>query len=194
MQDFPSLAGHLLIAMPALNDPNFENTVTLICEHSEEGAMGITINRPTDLMLEEVFSQLAEYQALDPADRNPAIASSPVLLGGPVSPERGFVIHRDPGDWEATLAITNGIHVTMSRDILTAMSGGDGPQDATMVLGYAGWEAEQLEQEIRANAWLTTQATSDIVFAAPFETRWDLAAATIGVSRDQLSAGPAGHA
>ncbi|MFK8052250.1 MAG: YqgE/AlgH family protein [Woeseiaceae bacterium] len=194
MKDFPSLAGQLLIAMPALNDPNFENAVTLICEHSEEGAMGITINRPSDMTNEDVFSQLAENQANETDKRDRELADRPVLFGGPVAPERGFVMHTEKGDWEATLAVADGIFVTMSRDILTAMLDEEAPSEAMMALGYAGWEAEQLEQEIRANAWLTTDATTDIVFSAPFDARWDLAAKAIGITREQLSPGPAGNA
>lgn len=194
MSDFPSLAGHLLIAMPALNDPNFENSVTLICEHNEEGAMGITINRPSSVTHGEVFAQLTEYERIAPADRNDARAAKPVLFGGPISPERGFVVHRDPGRWDATISLDEDIHVTMSRDILIAMLTRDGPRDATMALGYAGWEAEQLEEEIRANAWLTTRATAAIVFDSPLEARWQHAAEALGISREQLSSGPAGHA
>ncbi|MEL7297230.1 MAG: YqgE/AlgH family protein [Pseudomonadota bacterium] len=193
MSEFPTLAGQLLIAMPALNDPNFENSVTLICEHNPEGAMGITINRPTDLTHDAVFSQLSEYEdAQSVADRQ--LADSPVLLGGPVGTERGFVLHREAGDWDATLSVTDAIHVTMSRDIVSAMLSESVPTGAVMALGYAGWEAEQLEREIRDNAWLTTQATAEIVFDAPFEARWELATRALGISPEQLSSGPAGNA
>ncbi|MEL6870698.1 MAG: YqgE/AlgH family protein [Pseudomonadota bacterium] len=193
MDAFPSLAGHLLIAMPQLDDPHFENTVTLICEHSEEGAMGVTINRPMDLTHGDVFEQIAEYESLAEHERNRRKSKEPVLQGGPVSPERGFVLHREAGEWDATLRLADDLHVTMSRDVLTAMISESGPQSATMALGYAGWEAEQLEAEILANAWLTTPATARLVFEVPYEARWDQAARAIGVTREQLG-GPAGHA
>lgn len=193
MSDFPSLAGQLLIAMPALDDPHFENTVTLICEHNEHGAMGLTINRPLELTHGEVFAQIAAFEELPPERRNLGKIDEPVLQGGPVSLERGFVLHRERGNWEATLDVAEGIYVTLSRDVLEAMLGNDGPADATMALGYAGWEAEQLEEEIKSNAWLTTPATPAIVFDAPFDARWDRATSAIGVTREQLT-GPAGHA
>lgn len=193
MSDFPSLAGQLLIAMPALDDPHFENTVTLICEHNEHGAMGLTINRPLELTHGDVFEQIAAFAELPDERRNQQKIVEPVLQGGPVSLERGFVLHRDRGNWEATLDVAEGIYVTLSRDVLEAMLSVDGPADATMALGYAGWEAEQLEEEIKSNAWLTTPATPAIVFDAPFDDRWDHATQAIGVTREQLT-GPAGHA
>ncbi len=193
MSEFPSLAGQLLIAMPALDDPQFENTVTLICEHNASGAMGVTINRPLELTHGDVFEQMTEYDDLSATDRNLTKSNEPVLQGGPVSLERGFVLHRERGDWEATMDVAQDIYVTMSRDVLSAMLSNNGPAEATMALGYAGWEAEQLEQEILANAWLTTPATADIVFDTPYAARWDRAAQAIGVTREQLG-GPAGHA
>ena len=193
MNEFPSLAGQLLIAMPALDDPHFENTVTLICEHNAHGAMGLTINRPLELTHGEVFEQIPAFATLDEAERDAERLAAPVLQGGPVSLERGFVLHRDRGNWEATLDVADGIFVTLSRDVLDAMVRDDGPVGATMALGYAGWEAEQLEDEIKSNAWLTTPATPAIVFDAPFDARWDAATGAIGVTRDQLT-GPAGHA
>ncbi|MEM9173252.1 MAG: YqgE/AlgH family protein [Pseudomonadota bacterium] len=193
MSEFPSLAGQLLIAMPQLDDPNFENTVTLVCEHNETGAMGVTINRPLELTHGEVFDQISELSQAATADRDRRKAGEPVLNGGPVSPERGFVLHRDKGDWDATLAVADEVHVTMSRDVLEAMINGKAGHSATMALGYAGWEANQLEEEILANAWLTTPATAQLVFATPYEARWDQAARAVGVTRAQLS-GPAGHA
>ena len=191
--EFPSLAGQLLIAMPQLDDPHFENSVTLICEHSESGAMGVTINRPLELTHGEVFAGMEEFTAIPEEDHNTRKHREPVLSGGPVSPERGFILHRDSGAWDATLRIADDIHVTMSRDALLAMIGIDGPSAGVMALGYAGWEARQLEDEILANAWLTTPATSEIVFDTPYEARWDRAARTVGVTREQLR-GPHGHA
>ena len=194
MQDFPTLAGQLLIAMPALDDPNFENTVTLICEHTEEGAMGLTINRPTDLTHETVLAQVPERSQGDEPMADRRLAESPVLLGGPVGTERGFVLHRDRGDWDATLSVRDDIHITMSRDIIDAMLGNESPHGAVMALGYAGWEAQQLEDEIRANAWFTTDAFAEIIFDTPFDKRWERAADALGISREQLGTGPAGTA
>lgn len=191
MSDFASLTSQLLIAMPSLQDPHFENTVTLICEHSAEGAMGITINRPLKLKMREIFAQMSDETG--PAGADNPYRDDAVLAGGPVSPERGFVLHRDAGDWEATLAIGEGIYVTMSRDILAAMAGNRGPSPAVMALGYAGWEANQLEEEIFANAWLTVPASPELVFEGAVETRWQRAAASIGIDIDQISPG-AGHA
>ncbi|CAN5198734.1 YqgE/AlgH family protein [soil metagenome] len=181
------LGSHLLIAMPALGDPNFHRTVTLICEHSSEGALGIIINRPTTMPLRHVFEQLS----LEPA--SPGLADQPVLNGGPVQQERGFVLHEPGGDWESTLEISDRIQVTTSRDVLTAMAEGSGPPHAIVALGYAGWEAGQLEAEIRANAWLSAPASSAIVFELPFEQRWAAATNLLGIDPSRLS-GQAGHA
>lgn len=184
------LTGHLLIAMPGLADPNFHRTVTYICEHSDEGALGIVINRPLDLELGDVFSQLA----LTPAD--PALARQPVLQGGPVHPERGFVLHEEPGDppaFDATLAVADSIRVTTSQDILAALAGGRGPRRALLALGYAGWGAGQLEEELAANAWLSVPATAELIFDTPFEGRWRAAARLLGIDLATLSS-DAGHA
>jgi putative transcriptional regulator len=182
------LTGQFLIAMPAMTDPNFDRTVTYICEHNEEGALGIIVNRPTNMSLGEVLAQMD----LKPSD--PELAAQPVLQGGPVQPERGFVIHDDGGeDFGATLAGQNGLKVTTSRDILVALAEGHGPPRAVIALGYAGWGAGQLEAEMANNAWLTVPAAPDIIFSVPFERRWESAAALLGVSISALSS-EAGHA
>ena len=184
------LTGHLLIAMPGLADPNFHRTVTYICEHSDEGALGIVINRPLDLALGEVFDQLE----LTPAD--PALARQPVLQGGPVHPERGFVLHEGDTDrpgFDATLTVTDSIRVTTSQDILAALAGGRGPRRALLALGYAGWGAGQLEEELAANAWLSVPATPELIFDTPFEARWRAAARLLGIDLATLSS-DAGHA
>jgi len=182
-----NLTGHLLIAMPSLLDPNFARTVTYICEHGEQGALGLVINRPLDMDFGEVLEQLA----LKAAD--PALARRPILQGGPVELQRGFVIHSAPRDWEATVAVTDSIFVTTSRDILNSLADGRGPEQALLVLGYAGWGPGQLEDEIAANAWLSVPASADIIFDTPFEERWQRAAALLGV--DIATLGPqAGHA
>ena len=182
-----TFANQLLIAMPGMQDPNFETTVTLVCEHTAEGALGIVINRPLELKLSEVLSQLS----LEAADE--ALGESPVLGGGPVGHERGFVLHGGRAEWEATLEVSQGIRVTFSRDILAAMAQGSGPENAVVALGYAGWDAGQLEAEMMANAWLTVTATPDIVFDVPYERRWRAAAERLGIDMTRL-ASDAGHA
>lgn len=183
----PNYANQLLIAMPGMQDPNFEATVTLICEHTEEGALGIIINRPLDLRLGDVLGQLS----LTTEDED--INDAQILAGGPVGHERGFVVHGGNAEWEATLAVSDEIRVTFSRDILAAIAGGRGPGKALVALGYAGWEAGQLEAEMMANAWLNVSATPDIVFDVPYEQRWQAAAKQLGIDINRL-ASDAGHA
>jgi putative transcriptional regulator len=181
------LTNQLLIAMPSLGDPNFHRTVTLICEHSAEGALGIIINRPTQMPLRHVLQQLSlEAVSADIGDR-------PVLHGGPVQQERGFVVHEPAGEWESTLEVSDQIRVTTSRDILAAIARGDGPRRALVALGYAGWESGQLEAEMLANAWLSAPAPGEIVFDLPFHERWTAATHSLGVDPARLS-GQAGHA
>lgn len=182
-----SLTNHFLIAMPQLEDPNFFHTVTYICEHNQQGAMGIVINRPLDLTVGEVLAHM-EIEFPDP----PA-ARQTVYMGGPVQQERGFVLHRPPTRWDATLPITDEIAITTSRDILVALGRGEGPDRALVALGYAGWGAGQLEQEIAENAWLSGPADPGILFETASEQRWEAAAALLGVDLNLLS-GDAGHA
>lgn len=187
MKPDESFASQLLIAMPGMQDPNFGATVTLICEHTGDGALGIVINRPMKVRLGDVLEQL-ELET-DDAGLN----ARPVLDGGPVSRERGFVLHGAEGEWESTLVVADDIHVTFSRDILQSMAAGDGPDEALVALGYAGWDAGQLEQEILDNAWLSAPANRAIVFEAPFGERWRAAAELLGVDISLL-ANDAGHA
>jgi len=182
-----SLANQLLIAMPGMADPNFSSTVTLICEHNAEGALGIVINRPLTLKLGGLFEQLN----VDDADSS--AAADPVLMGGPVGPERGFVLHEATHSYENSVAISNSISLTLSRDVLDAMASGDGPRKSLVALGYAGWEPGQLEEEFLANSWLNVTATPDIVFDLPFADRWSAAAKSLGVDISRL-APDAGHA
>jgi putative transcriptional regulator len=182
-----TLEGHFLIAMPAMGDPNFNETVTYVCKHDAEGALGIIINRPTDMLIGEVFRQLS-LQAADPAQ-----AEQVVLSGGPVHRDRGFVLHQSDLDYESTLATDGRLKVTVSQDILTAMAQGRGPDPVVLALGYAGWDAGQLEAELAANAWLSTPAEPSIVFHTPYEQRWSAAAGLLGVDINQLAT-YAGHA
>ena len=182
-----SLTNQLLIAMPGMLDPNFSTTVTLICEHNDEGALGIVINRPTTLKLGGLFEQLSVTGA------DPESAGDPVMAGGPVGMERGFVLHGPEKTYESTLEVSSEIRLTLSRDIIDAMAAGNGPEQRLVALGYAGWDAGQLEQEMLANSWLNVPATPEIVFETPFAERWDSAARTLGID---IAAMPtdAGHA
>lgn len=187
VSDTTQMTGHLLIAMPTMMDPNFHQTVTYICEHSDLGALGLVINRPLDMGLGEVLEQLS----LDSPDET--LTAQPVLRGGPVQTERGFVLHESTREWEATMPVGEAIYVTTSQDILSSLAAGNGPERALIVLGYAGWGAGQLDAEIRENAWLSVPADPRIVFETPFERRWEEAARKLGVNLTTLST-QAGHA
>ena len=180
MQHF-NLTDHFLIAMPQLEDPNFVRSVTYICAHNEEGAMGIVINRPLDMALAEVLTQM------ELAANDPLIGELPVYLGGPVHTDRGFVLHRPVHHWNSTIAVTAEVAVSTSRDILEAIARGEGPRDALVALGYAGWSAGQLENEMAQNAWLSGPADLDIVFKTPAELRWQRAAVRLGIDLASIS-------
>lgn len=187
MNESSSLKNQLLIAMPGLEDPNFSRTVTYVCEHNEQGAMGIVINRPSQLKLGDVLDHMGiEINSLGANEQI-------VYVGGPVSEERGFVLHDHTSPWDSTLDITQDISITTSRDILEAMAAGEGPNHALIALGYAGWGAGQLEDEMQANAWLSGPADPSILFDLPFGQRWEAAAKLLGVDMNLLSM-EAGHA
>ncbi len=182
------LTNQFLIAMPAMADENFSQTVTFICEHNPQGALGIIINRPLEMRMADVFRQLKLPTTQEP------LSSQPVLQGGPVQTDRGFVVHRaQPREWDSTLRVSDQIHVTTSRDILNAMARGEGPGEAFVALGYAGWEAGQLENEMVQNAWLSVAAEPRVLFDTPFEQRWHAAGRLLGVDLATLSP-HAGHA
>lgn len=187
MHDTQSLTNQFLIAMPGLADPNFSRTVTYICEHNAQGAMGIVVNRPINLHLGEMLDQLQI-----PASSVDA-RELPIYLGGPVQTDRGFVLHSGDRVWDSTLRITPHVSVTTSKDILEAIAQGHGPAYALIALGYAGWSGGQLEDEISANAWLSGPASDEILFLTPAEQRWHAAARLLGVDMDLLSM-DAGHA
>ena len=182
-----SLQNHFLIAMPSLADPNFQQSVTYVCEHNEQGAMGIIINRPLEIQLGDVL------QHMDIETDDPRVADQIVYLGGPVHTERGFVLHRPPGRWEAMLEVSDSIGITTSQDILSAIALGEGPDRAVVALGYAGWGPGQLEKELLANAWLSGPADPGIIFDLPWEKRWEAAASLVGVDINRISA-EVGHA
>jgi len=170
----------VLIAMPGMVDSNFTGSVTLLCQHNDAGAIGITINRISDYSLGEIFSQLH----IDCHDD--AISCRPVLEGGPVAPDRGFVLHSPLEGFESSMAVGPEIMVTTSRDILAAIAEGKGPEKYVVALGYAGWGGGQLEGELRENAWLTVMADSDIVFDMPLPNRFDGALERLGIKIDRL--------
>ncbi len=176
-----SLTNHFLIAMPQLADPNFFQSVTYICKHDEEGALGIIINQPTRMQLNDVFEQI------DISSDDENINQHPVYFGGPVLQEQGFVLHRGDKKWGDTLFITDDIALTTSNDILHDIAINKGPKDYLLALGYAGWGSKQLEQEMAANAWLSVPADSDIIFNQPAEKRWHAAASLLGVDLNLLS-------
>lgn len=173
--------------MPGMLDPNFSSTVTLICEHNAEGALGIVVNRPMNLNLGGLFEQLAVEDADAEASR------IPVFDGGPVARERGFVLHNPESRFESSVAVSPDIQLTLSRDILDAIAAGKGPAKSLVALGYAGWQPGQLEAEMLANTWLSVPATPEIVFDVPFSERWMSAARILGVDISRLSP-HAGHA
>lgn len=186
---FQSLSNQFLIAMPELEDPNFSRTVTLICQHDENGALGVIINRTVDsLSINDVLDQFSL-----PKPESGCIGHQPVYVGGPVHNEFGLVLHRGLGDWQSTLKVGGQLGLTSSRDVLEAIARSGGPDDCLLVLGYAGWGAGQLDFEIRQNAWLTVPADPRIIFEVEVEQRWAQAAASLGVDITTLSAG-AGHA
>jgi len=182
-----SLTGQLLVAMPGLLDPNFSGTVSLICEHNDDGAIGFVINQPLQIDLASVLEQIGLDVSVD-------ISNSPVLSGGPVAVERGFVVHRASDDeWQSSMKISNEISVTTSDDIIQAMAEGKAPKGATLILGYAGWAQGQLEHEIMENSWLTLPASTDVVFDTAFDQRLKVATFSAGIDFSRMSS-DAGHA
>ncbi len=181
------LRDHFLLAMPGLSEGIFSQSITYICEHGESGAMGIIINQPLDLNVAEIFEHLDIKAKRDFSDE-------PVMAGGPVQIDHGFVLHRHcTTDWEASLEVTPEITLTTSRDILRAIAEGSGPEEHLIALGYAGWSAGQLEEELSHNSWLTLPADSEVIFATPWHRRLAAAAAGLGIDMNLISA-QAGHA
>ena len=182
-----SLKNYFLLAMPGLNDPNFAHSVVYICEHNAEGAMGLIINQQLDIPVKAIFDQL-ELSYLDEC------GSSLIFDGGPVQRDRGFILHPSvEQQWESTVAIGDDISLTASKDILTDIALGNGPENALITLGYSSWEAGQLEQELTQNSWLTIPADSAIIFHTDCAKRAGAAASTIGLDLAMLSH-DAGHA
>ena len=186
LQGSGNLRGQFLIAMPTLRDPIFAHAITFICEHSKEGALGIVINHPLELKLGEIFKQLD-------LDEHGPNANMQVVSGGPVQMDRGFVLHPHGQKWESTVEVSDDISLTASRDVIVALAKNNGPKKALVALGYAGWGAGQLEDEIAANSWLTVPADSEIIFDTPSEQRWAAASKHLGIDLNLIH-GTAGHA
>ncbi len=181
------LAGHLLIAMPGMQDPRFDHTVVCLCAHSSEGAMGLIVNRPLAGM---EFDELLRQLAIEPMPPQRRIR---MVSGGPVEGGRGFVLHSDDWSTEGSLPVMPGLALTASLDILKAIASGGGPKAGLLALGYAGWAPGQLEDEIQRNAWLSVPADERLVFGADTSRTWDAALAKLRVDPALLSAA-AGHA
>lgn len=182
-----NLTNHFLIAMPNMVDPNFARSLTFICEHNDQGALGIVVNRPIDMTLGGLFERLSLSLQAE------GLQALPVYFGGPVQTDRGFVLHAPVGEWSSTLAIADHLGLTTSKDILEAVGEGRGPEKLLVSLGYAGWAPGQLEHELGQNAWLTVQAEDAILFDLPPEERLPAAMQRLGVSFASLS-DEAGHA
>lgn len=185
--DSVNLTDNFLIAMPALEDPYFSNALVYVCEHNENGALGIIVNRPIDMNLAGLLEKI------DIKLEAEALADLPVYFGGPVQLDRGFVLHRPVGKWQSTLAVNGDVGLTSSRDVLASVGSAGLPSEIIVTLGYAGWSAGQLEDELAQNSWLTVAAKPSILFDLPPEERLPAAMQMLGISFSQLS-DVAGHA
>lgn len=186
-----NLTNHFLIAMPSMLDPIFGGTVIYLCEHNQRGAMGLVINKPTDLTVAGLFDRIDLKLEIIPNSH--PMREKPVMFGGPVQDDRGFVLHAPVGKFSSSLKVTDEIAFTTSRDVLEAVASGDGPEQVMVSIGYAGWSAGQLEQEILANGWLTVAADAKILFDLPIEDRFLAAIKLLGIDPLML-ASEAGHA
>ncbi len=182
-----NLTHHFLIAMPNMADPYFSKTLTYVCEHNDQGALGVVVNRPIDMTLQALFERLSLTL------KHKDLSDAPIYFGGPVQTDRGFVLHEPAGNWQSTLRVGETIGLTTSKDILEAVGRGEGPQKLLVTLGYAGWSAGQLEHELGQNAWLTVEAKDAIIFDLPSEERLPAAMELLGVDYARL-ADSAGHA
>jgi putative transcriptional regulator len=182
-----NLTHHFLIAMPNMADPYFAKSLTYVCEHNDQGALGLVVNRPIDMTLQALFERLSLTL------KHKDLSDAPIYFGGPVQTDRGFVLHEPAGNWQSTLRVRDAIGLTTSKDILEAVGRGEGPQKILVTLGYAGWSAGQLEHELGQNAWLTVEAKDAIIFDLPSEERLPAAMELLGVDYARL-ADSAGHA
>ena len=176
-----SLVDHCLIATPAIKDPLFASSLVYICEHNEHGSMGLVVNHQTSQQLHGIFRQL------DIECDDDEIKQQPVYIGGPVQIDRGFVLHSSAGHWQKTTAVSAGIHLTVSSDILQAIAEHKGPPDYLVILGFSGWASGQLESELQENAWLTSPASAELLFHQNSDDKWQMAFDTLGFDINRLS-------
>jgi len=180
-QQTASLVDKCLIATPAIKDPIFASSLVYMCEHNENGSMGLVINHETSQILDDLFQQL------DIQCENDTIKNQPVYVGGPVQLEQGFVLHSNAGHWQNSVEVSNGIHLTSSLDILAAVANGKGPSDFLVILGFSGWDSGQLESELQQNSWLTAACDADLLFHQKPEDKRQVAFDTLGFDINMLS-------
>ena len=182
-----NLLNKLLVATPSLDDPIFHQTVTYICEHNKEGVIGLIINKPIEMNVTTVFEQMnIPYDK----DNPPQV---PIMFGGPLKPERGFILHKPGGKWSSSLQTNNEYSITTSKDILESIAMNQGPKESLIILGYSSWENNQLVDELINNDWLHSSSSKEIIFEIPFENRWDYALQSIGINHINIQDEP-GHA
>ncbi|NRR33056.1 YqgE/AlgH family protein [Oxalobacteraceae bacterium] len=185
-----NLANHFLIAMPSMQDPVFGGTVVYVCEHNENGVLGVVINKPTDMTMQVLFERIdLKLQA----GLDMPIVDEPIMFGGPVQDDRGFVLHTPGARYSSSLTVTDEVAFTTSIDVLEAVAAGDGPQRLLVSIGYSGWSPGQLEDEISRNGWLTVGADPRILFDLPIEDRYVAAMKLLGIDPLMLTS-EAGHA
>ncbi|WP_295995505.1 YqgE/AlgH family protein [Rugamonas sp.] len=185
-----NLANHFLIAMPSMEDPVFSGTVVYVCEHNENGVLGVVINKPTDMTMQVLFERIdLKLQA----GLDMPISDAPIMFGGPVQDDRGFVLHTPGTRYSSSLTVTDEVAFTTSIDVLEAVAAGTGPSRMLVSIGYSGWSPGQLEDEIGRNGWLTVGADARILFEMPVEERYVAAMRLLGIDPLMLTS-EAGHA
>ncbi len=180
-QQAANLVDKCLIATPAIKDPIFASSIVYMCEHSEDGSMGLVVNHQTSQVLDDIFAQL-DISCEDETTKN-----QPVYIGGPVQLEQGFVLHTTDGDWQNSIEVSSGIHLTSSLDILQAIADRRGPDDFLVILGFSGWASGQLESELHQNSWLTSSCSAELLFHQNSEDKWQMAFDTLGFDISMLS-------
>jgi putative transcriptional regulator len=188
-----NLANHFLVAMPGMKDPYFQRSVIYVCEHNDEGAMGIMISTPIDVTVANMLKQIQVELPIASQTTHSKSLDEPVLNGGPVSEDRGFILHNPKDQYQSSIQITGRVSVTTSKDILAVLGTDAQPENYIVALGYSGWSAGQLETELAENSWLTIEADPSVIFDTPVEERWSSAVGMLGFDIAQLSA-DVGHA
>ena len=185
-----NLANHFLIAMPSMDDPVFGGTVVYVCEHNDKGVLGVIVNKPTDMTMETLFERI-DLKLSDKLGAD--VVNEPIMFGGPVQDDRGFVLHTPGARYSSSLTVTDEVAFTTSIDVLEAVAAGEGPPQMLVSIGYSGWSPGQLEEEIGRNGWLTVGADPDILFNLPIEERYTAAMRLLGIDPLMLTS-EAGHA